>query len=68
MTELEKALSGLSACACMGPMYGDPYCYCEMERRKLPLSPIWEIENQRAKEQMKQLVESGFFSQVSRPK
>lgn len=25
-------------CACMGPQYGEPYCYCEMKRRGLQMS------------------------------
>lgn len=25
----------MKICACMGPMRGDPYCPCEMERRGL---------------------------------
>jgi hypothetical protein len=25
-------------CACMGPMYGEPYCYCIMKARGLPLN------------------------------
>lgn len=27
------------ACACMGPVYGEPHCPCDMERRGLPSSP-----------------------------
>ena len=27
-----------AACACLGPMYNEPYCYCQMEARKLPLN------------------------------
>ena len=30
----------LSACACMGPMYDEPHCYCEMKRRELPLNTV----------------------------
>lgn len=25
----------MNACACMGPMYGEPYCPCGMENRGL---------------------------------
>lgn len=28
----------LEFCACIGPEYGEPYCYCEMMRRGLPLN------------------------------
>lgn len=30
--------AGIFACACLGPMYGEPYCACEMARQGLPLS------------------------------
>jgi hypothetical protein len=26
-------------CACLGTIYGEPYCPCEMRRRGLPSSP-----------------------------
>jgi hypothetical protein len=29
----------VSACACMGPLRGDPYCFCEMNRRGLTPTP-----------------------------
>lgn len=38
----------LSACACMGPMYGEPYCPCEMNRRGLPSSPEHVAANEKA--------------------
>ena len=25
----------MNLCACMGPMYGEPYCYCQMKQRGL---------------------------------
>jgi len=28
----------ISMCACMGPMYGEPHCYCTMQRLGLPLN------------------------------
>lgn len=28
----------INFCACMGPRYDEPYCYCEMKRRGLPLN------------------------------
>ena len=27
-----------NVCACMGPMYDEPHCYCEMISRGLPLN------------------------------
>lgn len=26
------------ACACMGPMYGEPHCYCRMVSSGMPLN------------------------------
>lgn len=35
----EKVESGeVSLCACLGPVYGEPYCPCEMRRRGMPPS------------------------------
>lgn len=36
----------INFCACLGPVYGEPYCSCEMQRRGLPLN-----EEARAKDQ-----------------
>ncbi len=29
---------GYTVCACMGPMYGEPHCHCEMVAKGLPLN------------------------------
>lgn len=29
---------GINMCACMGPMYGEPHCYCKMISLGIPLS------------------------------
>jgi hypothetical protein len=34
----------LSACACLGPQGGDPFCPCEMSRRGLKATNIWTPE------------------------
>jgi hypothetical protein len=31
-------MSEFNACACMGPLYGELFCYCEMKRRGLMLN------------------------------
>ena len=38
----------ISACACMGKMYGEPYCPCEMDRRGIPSSDEHIRENAEA--------------------
>lgn len=47
------------ACACMGPMYGEPYCYCSMKSRGLEKemeeNPLRIAANQRLLESMKDL-------------
>jgi hypothetical protein len=51
-SEFTKAaeIDPLNLCACMGPRYGDPYCYCEMKRKGLtPTEPPkveWEQFNE----------------------
>ncbi len=32
----------MDACACMGPLHGDPFCYCEMKQRNLKPSKNYE--------------------------
>lgn len=34
-----------SACACMGPQRGDPYCYCEMLNKGFTPTP-WSAEEE----------------------
>jgi hypothetical protein len=29
----------INLCACIGPVYGEPFCPCEMKDRGLPSSP-----------------------------
>lgn len=41
---MEKLDSGeISLCGCLGPMYGEPYCYCQMKQKGLEA----EMENNR---------------------
>jgi hypothetical protein len=49
----------INLCACMGPMYGEPHCYCSMVRLGLPLSPEREKANAEANERLKALFEPG---------
>lgn len=28
----------MSLCACMGPMYGEPFCLCQMQQKSLKLN------------------------------
>lgn len=48
-----------SACACIGPMYDEPYCACEMRRRGLPPSPEHEFAMQKAEADLKSLFGPG---------
>lgn len=53
----------LTPCACIGPMYGEPYCLCEMRRRGLKLNEeARAAEHARAKEQWAKFMESGGFA------
>lgn len=50
----------MTACACMGPMFGEPKCPCAMEREGLPLNlEAREASRKHAEEQMKKLFEPG---------
>lgn len=42
----------------MGPMHGDPYCYCEMEARKLKPSPKYKMTPEQEKKFNDALVRS----------
>jgi len=57
----------VSACACMGPVYGEPFCPCEMKRQGLKSSPAHIEANEKANEDMKKLfAPGGIFHQVKR--
>ncbi|KVP39856.1 hypothetical protein [Burkholderia ubonensis] len=56
----EKLSRGeVSLCACIGPVYGEPYCACEMRRRGLPPSEEHVKAMEVSQQQLKALVESG---------
>ena len=38
----------MTACACMGPMYDEPFCYCEMRAQGLPLNQKARLERSKA--------------------
>lgn len=47
----------MTPCACLGPMYGEPYCYCTMKQLGLPLNePARKIEEERAKKEWEEFV------------
>lgn len=49
----------INLCACMGPMYGEPYCYCSMKSRGLEKemeeNPLRIAANERTREDLKGL-------------
>ena len=51
----------MEVCACIGAMYGEPYCYCEMKRMGLAevmeKNPLRAEENKRFKEHMNRFFE-----------
>lgn len=49
----------MSACACMGPVYGEQYCPCEMKRRGLPSSPEHIKANEEAERKLDELFGPG---------
>lgn len=51
---IPQADFSFNLCACMGPRYGDPYCYCEMKRRGLKPTDPPEIEWKQFEDALKQ--------------
>lgn len=50
----------MTVCACMGAMYGEPYCYCTMVSRGLSLNTeARNIEDERSKKQLAALFGPG---------
>lgn len=47
------------ACACMGPVYGEPFCPCDMARRGLPSSPEHIKAQEEANERLRELFGPG---------
>lgn len=47
------------ACACMGAVYGEPYCPCEMSQRGLPSSPEHVAANEKANRELGELFGPG---------
>jgi hypothetical protein len=59
----DKFYSKLSgACACMGVMYGEPHCACEMSEKGLPMS----VEHVEAVERFKEEMWKVVFREPSR--
>lgn len=44
-----------SFCACMGRVYGEPFCPCEMSRRELPMSKAHVIQAEKDKAELDKL-------------
>ncbi len=64
-TILDLQEGKISMCACMGPMYGEPYCPCEMKRKNIPFSKAREEDEKRAKKEWAELIASGIFRNTS---
>lgn len=61
---MEKLDKGeINMCGCMGPMYGEPYCYCQMKQKGLQAemegNPLRIAEEERSAAQWKALWEPG---------
>lgn len=41
----DEQTSFFGPCACIGPQYGEPYCFCQMMARGLPLNTEARIES-----------------------
>ncbi len=51
----------INLCACMGPMYGEPYCYCKMKsmgfEKQMDENPLRIAANQRDREGLEKFFE-----------
>lgn len=50
-------IDGIRLCACMGEVYGEPFCPCVMARQELPMS----ISHVIASEETKKRIGSNFW-------
>lgn len=60
-TFTEKLISGeISMCGCIGPMYGEPYCACQMKQRSLEAemnsNPLRQSGEDNAQKDYKELI------------
>ena len=58
----------ISMCACMGPMYDEPFCPCSMKRKGLPMDgPMRKLAEAESKKQWAKGFEpGGFFYEMNR--
>jgi hypothetical protein len=59
----------LSLCGCLGPMYGEPYCPCEMKRKGLEEvmenNPRRKAADEKSEKMWKEFMESGGFAKLT---
>lgn len=59
----------MNACACLGPSYGEPYCYCQMKQQGLEWfmdnNPLRIAEEERSAKQMKEFMDGGGFKWIT---
>ena len=68
---MEKLASGeISMCGCLGPMYGEPYCPCQMKQKGLEAemenNPLRIAEEAASAKSWKGFVDGGGFSKYER--
>lgn len=66
MADLKSGIA--SMCACMGPMYGEPHCPCQMQRLGIPMDgPIRKAAEAESKKQWEaSFAPGGFFYELNR--
>jgi hypothetical protein len=56
----------INMCGCLGPMYGEPYCACQMKQQGLEAAmdnnPLRIAEEARSKKQWEEFIAKGGFS------
>lgn len=59
----------MTACGCMGPMYGEPHCYCTMKsmglEKQMEANPLRIADTKQFRESMEKFFASGGFNKGS---
>lgn len=59
----------INLCACLGPMYGEPLCYCRMEQHVMDSNPIRQAADEASAKAWSKLFEpGGYFDSLENEK
>jgi hypothetical protein len=68
MSQIKYNLDNVRLCACLGAMYGEPYCPCEMKNRglqsEMDSNPIRKAAEKRDAESYRKFMEEGGWEKL----